>query len=278
MFGKVRSRAVWSFEVSAPHWPPSRRRGPPRLRPRVHAKSRATGEPVTKPGTTFSGFPEGRADPTPIPAGFFSDLLPVIDDLGELRLTLYAFWALARKPAAFRYLRREELAADRLLLQSYEDGETGLSAALERCVARGCLLQVHAGEGGEAFYFLNTPKGRAAAAGLERGDWKPGGEGPAPVELMLDRPNVFNLYEQNIGPLTPLIAERLREAEASYPAEWIEDAMRIAVENNVRKWSYVQAILDDWKRRGKDDREDRGDSEKARRRYLKGELADSSGT
>ena len=235
-----------------------------------------------KTGTGFTGFPEGKADPTPLPAGFFSELLPAIDDLGELRLTLYAFWALARKGAAGRYLRLEELAADRLLLQSFggagAEAAASLADALERCVTRGTLLRVRPGETGEAFYFLNTPKGRAAAAALAQGEWKPSGEDAAPVELMVDRPNLFNLYEQNIGPLTPMIADRLREAQEAYPAAWIEDAIRIAVENNVRKWSYVQAILDDWQRRGRDDREDRGDSEKARRRYLKGQLADSSGT
>ncbi|HMK09512.1 MAG TPA: DnaD domain protein [Anaerolineales bacterium] len=232
---------------------------------------------------SFAGFPEGKADPTPVPAGFFSQLLPVIDDLDELRLTLHAFWCLARKPAAARYLRRVELAADRLLMQAYgapgTESDSRLDAALERCVSRGSLLRVRPSEApeGESLYLLNTPRGRAAADGLLRGEWRPG-EATAPVELMLDRPNIFNLYEQNIGPLTPLLAERLREAEASFPAEWIEEAMRIAVENNVRKWSYVQAILDGWQRQGKDDREDRGDSEKARRRYLKGELADPSGS
>jgi len=229
----------------------------------------------------FTGFPEGKADPTPIPAGFFSELLPAIDDVGELRLTLYAFWALARKPAAGRYLRKSEVCEDRLLLESFGGhaggNEARLIAALERCVARGTLLQVRpSGEGeAEPLYLLNTPRGRASAEGLVRGEWKPGDD-TAPVELMLDRPNIFNLYEQNIGPLTPMIADRLREAEASFPSVWIEEAIGIAVENNVRKWGYVQAILDGWQRRGKDDREDRGDSEKARRRYLKGELADSS--
>ena len=229
----------------------------------------------------FTGFPERKADPTPIPAGFFSELLPAIDDVGELRLTLYAFWALARKPSAGRYLRKSELCEDRLLLESFGgnagENEARLIAALERCVARGTLLQVRpSGEGGaEPLYLLNSPRGRAAAEGLVRGEWKPGDD-TAPVELMLDRPNIFNLYEQNIGPLTPMIADRLREAEASFPAVWIEEAIGIAVENNVRKWGYVQAILDGWQRQGKDDREDRGDSEKARRRYLKGELADSS--
>jgi DnaD/phage-associated family protein len=232
---------------------------------------------------SFGGFPEGNADPTPIPAGFFSELLPAIDDVGELRLTLYAFWALARKPAAGRYLRKPELLGDSLLLDSFggPDGEkqARLTSALERCVARGTLLQVRPSDDSEAepLYLLNTPRGRAAAEGLVRGEWRPG-DVSAPVELMLDRPNVFNLYEQNIGPLTPMIAEHLREAQATFPAAWIEEAIGIAVENNVRKWSYVQAILDGWQRQGKDDREDRGDSEKARRRYLKGELADSSGS
>jgi DnaD/phage-associated family protein len=234
-------------------------------------------------GSVFAGFPEGKADPTPIPAGFFADLLPAIDDLGELRLTLYAFWALARKPASARYLREVEMLGDVLLLDSFgapgREREQRLTSALERCVARGTLLQVRPSDDLEAepLLLLNTPRGRAAAEGLVRGEWKPGADS-APVELMLDRPNVYNLYEQNIGPLTPMIAERLREAEATFPAAWIEEAIGIAVENNVRKWSYVQAILDGWQRQGKDDREDRGDSEKARRRYLKGELADSSGS
>jgi len=230
--------------------------------------------------SAFSGFPEGNADPTPIPAGFFTELLPAIDDLGELRLTLYAFWALARKSSAVRYLRTVDFQGDRMLMESFgapaREAAARLADALERCVLRGTLLRVHAAaEDHDPLYLLNTPRGRAAAVGLERGDWSPG-EAEAPVELALDRPNIFNLYEQNIGPLTPILAERLREAEASYPAIWIEDAIRIAVENNVRKWSYIQAILDGWQRQGRDVREDRSDSEKARRRYLQGELADPS--
>jgi DnaD/phage-associated family protein len=71
-----------------------------------------------------------------------------------------------------------------------------------------------------------------------------------------------------------MIAERLREAEDDYPSQWIEDAIRIAVENNVRKWRYVEAILEDWRTKGRDEREDFRDTEKARRSYLEGELGD----
>ena len=57
------------------------------------------------------------------------------------------------------------------------------------------------------------------------------------------RPNIYTLYEENIGPLTALIAEELREAEETYPADWIEEAFREAVRMNKRNWKYVHAIL-----------------------------------
>ncbi len=225
----------------------------------------------------FPGFPEGRLPTTPVPNLFLSQVLPTIDHLGELKVTLYAFWSLAHKEGRFRYLRRDEIAADRLLMQGL--GRPGLPAdqaldeALERAVARGTLLRVSASDG-QAYYFINSARGRAAVEAVAQGRWSPSGESDSPIELSQDRPTVYTLYEQNIGPLTPMIAERLTDAAASYPPGWIEDAVRIAVENNVRKWSYVQAILEDWRSRGRDEREDRGDSQKALRRYTQGESAD----
>jgi DNA replication protein len=229
----------------------------------------------------FAGFPQGRLRTTPIPNLFFSELLPAIDDLGELRVTLYAFWALAQKEGPFQYLRPQEMLDDRLFMGAFEgvlmSRQEALQEALERAVARGTLLRAALGDGAQAqhYYFINTPRGRAAIHALESGDWCPSPETDAPVELAIERPNIFTLYEQNIGPLTPLIAERLRDAEETYAARWVEDAITIAVENNVRKWRYVEAILEDWRTRGRDEqREDRGDTEKARRRYLSGEFSD----
>ncbi|HLB65874.1 MAG TPA: DnaD domain protein [Anaerolineales bacterium] len=228
----------------------------------------------------FPGFPEGKQRATPVPNLFFSELLPTIDSLVELKITLYAFWALGRKEGRFRYLTREEMAADKDLLESLKgegrQAQAALDDALERAVARGTLVRVvpRSGEPLGPLYFLNSPKGRAGVAAIEAGDWRPAGEGGAPIELAAERPNVFRLYEQNIGPLTPMIAETLRDAEETYPSAWIEDALRIAVENNVRKWRYVEAILEDWHTRGRDEREDLRDTEKARRRYVEGKFAD----
>jgi DnaD/phage-associated family protein len=229
---------------------------------------------------TFSGFHQGRGRTTSLPDSFFNELLPSIDHLGELKVTLYAFWAIGEEQSKPSYLRREDFQSDTLLMQalgaaSYK-AEDMLQESLERAVIRGSLLKTELEFGGviEELYFLNTPNSHAALQQLEQGEWAPSGDPREPVELRTSRPNIYNLYEQNIGALTPMLAEELREAEQAYPNDWIEEAIRIAVGNNVRKWRYVAAILEDWKASGKDERETRGDSEKARRRYVQGKFSE----
>ncbi len=67
-----------------------------------------------------------------------------------------------------------------------------------------------------------------------------------PPRIELDRPTVFRLYEQNIGPLTPLIAERLIKAVELYSVDWIEAAIAEAVTYNRRNWRYIARILENW--------------------------------
>jgi DnaD/phage-associated family protein len=227
----------------------------------------------------FTGFPSGKVRITPLPAPFFAELLPAIDNLGELKITLYAFWHLDQQEGNFRFLRRAELAADTDLMAGLasnpEAAQPALDDALERAVLRGTLLKatVDYPEQTETLYFLNSARGRAAVQSLGKGDWRPDFTSRPPLALNLERPNIFRLYEEHIGPLTPMIAENLRDAEATYPMEWVEDALRIAVENNVRRWRYVEAILRSWQEEGRDDA-NRGNSAKDRRRYIEGKFAD----
>ena len=154
--------------------------------------------------------------------------------------------------------------------------EAVLDDALERAVARGTLLHVSVESvlGMEDLYFMNTERGRAAVEGITRGEWRPSGDPAHPVGLVVERPNIFVLYEQNIGSLTPLIADQLRDAEEEYPAAWIEEAIGIAVNNNVRRWAYVMRILERWKEEGKHDATRGGDTERNRRRYVEGKYRD----
>ncbi len=82
----------------------------------------------------------------------------------------------------------------------------------------------------------------------------------------LERPNIYKLYEENIGPLTPLIADALKDAEAEYPPEWIEEALGEAVKRNKRNWKYVEAILRGWKEEGRGKEQNRQNAEELRGR------------
>ncbi len=193
----------------------------------------------------FSGFPAGKVRSVPLPESFFDELLPLIDDLIELKVTLACLKILAAKSGAVRWVTWAELAADRNLLRDL--GEAGLAQGLERAVARETLLKAQDNRSGEWLYFANTERGRAGVAALKRGATV------TTVELSASQRNIFQLYEQTIGPLTPLLADELRDAEKDYPASWIEDAFREAARQNARSWAYVKKVLTARARRGKRD-------------------------
>ena len=232
----------------------------------------------------FAGFPVGKQPNVPVPELFFTELLPDLDHLAELKLTLHIFWRLARssaKKGSRPYVSYEQLAADRRLLDGLASPglspEEALRDALERAVARGTLLRVtqaSASAAGSDWYFANTERGRQAVNDLLAGKWTPGEPGK-PLLLQAHRPNIFVLYEQNVGPLTPLLAEQLQDAEKSYPPSWIEDAFKEAAALNKRNWRYIQRILERWATEGKgDETARRGDDRKDRRRFIEGEYAD----
>ncbi|MDJ0756758.1 MAG: DnaD domain protein [Ardenticatenaceae bacterium] len=228
----------------------------------------------------FSGFPDGKLGVTFVPNLFFTELLPIIDHQPELKVTLYAFYALSNQEGQVRYLRLADFLTDTRFMRGLGGTPTeaaeALLDALERAVARGSLLHVVIGtaDGNIDLYFSNTEKGRAAVEGISKGEWRPDLETEEIVNILVDRPNIFVLYEQNIGPLTPLIADELKDAEKSYPVRWIEEAIKLAVENNVRKWRYVLGILRRWQQEGKQDGISERDSEAKLRRQIPKEYED----
>ena len=214
----------------------------------------------------FKGFTEQETF-TPVPDSFLRRLLNEINAADELKVTLYFFWRIEHMEGRSRSLTRADLVADADFLAGL--GEAALDAGLEKAVGRGTLLRVEAGVGG--VYFLNSPRGRAAAEALRKGKRPAGRPTAAPPS---ERPNVFKLYEENIGPLTPILADALKDAEQTYPATWIAEALAEAVKRNKRSWKYVEAILRRWKEEGHGEEQDRRDAEKDRRRYVQGKYAD----
>ena len=208
----------------------------------------------------FSGFP-AKMEFTPIPNPFFSGPLTEISDIAELKATLFVLAVLYRKRGYPRFVTYRELESNASLMRSLKNQEAppekALHQALEQATKRGTLLHLSMkkDETDEDIYLLNTEKNREVLSRIESGELELKG-----LEVYLtasteirESPDVFTLYEENVGMLTPLIAEELKEAEKLYPKGWIRDAISEAVSLNKRNWRYIEAILERWSSEGRTD-------------------------
>jgi DNA replication protein len=208
----------------------------------------------------FKGFP-AKMQFTPLPNLFFSRLLPQISDISELKTTLHVLWALYQKRGYPRFTTYRELLGNRSLMGSLKGTATTpnevLRHALEMATKRGTLLHLVLDRDGttEDVYFLNTESDRQTMAKIQNGEIILSGlktKEPADTETG-EQADIFTLYEQNIGMLTPMIADELRDAERLYPETWIKDAIKEAVSLNKRNWRYIAKILEHWSTEGKSD-------------------------
>jgi len=207
-------------------------------------------------GSISGGFPAG-ARQTQIPSLFLSDVVPEIEDVAELLVSVYGFYLLGRKRSTDRWFSGAELQTVPALLQSLaametdEEVITALHRGMTAAVRRRTFLQGVAGAGTRTveLYVANAP---GAAALLNR----VGAQAPPPdaeaIEVAAPRRNIFVLYEENIGVISPLLAEQLREAEVEYAWPWVEAAFREAVALNRRNWRYIERILQRWRTEGPD--------------------------
>jgi len=224
----------------------------------------------------FQGFP-ARMEFISIPNVFFSSLLPRITDLAELKTTLHVIAALYRKKGHPRYVSRGELLADTGLMEGLKaiggSPEDVLRDALKKASERGTLIHLALDKDSEDIYFLNTVSDRQTVAKIESGELKLAGlkvKEQAYIQAQ-ELPDIFTLYEQNIGMLTPMIADELRDAENQYPEDWIRDAIKEAVLHNKRSIKYIAKILQNWSVEGRSDGTYQRDSKKTDPdKYVKG--------
>jgi len=226
----------------------------------------------------FTGFP-AKMQFTPVPNLFFSRLLPQINDMAELKTTLHILETLYHKRSYPRFATYGELLANKSLMSSLSQiakpADEVLRNALGMATKRGTIPHVALDKDrkDEDIYFLNTEVDKQAMAKIKSGGLRlPGlkAEKQAYIETE-ELPDIYTLYEQNIGMLTPMIAEELREAENLYPEIWIEDAIKEAVNQNKRKWRYIAAILERWATEGKGDGAYQRDFKKTDpNKYIKG--------
>src|SRR5579863_9630356 len=96
----------------------------------------------------FSGFRGGREPSVPVPDSFFSILLPQIDNISELKVTLHLFSLLYRRRGLPKAVALSELETDAVLLNSLKTVKGPrpavdfLREGLEYAVSRGTLLML----------------------------------------------------------------------------------------------------------------------------------------
>ena len=226
----------------------------------------------------FTGFP-AKMQFTPVPNFFLSILMPQISDITELKTTLHIFRALYQKRGYPRFITCRELLGDKSLMSSFKGAarppDEVLRHALEMATKRGTILHMVLDRDGmpEDIYFLNTESDRQTMAKIQNGELSLSGlkaKEQTPIETE-ELPDIFTLYEQNIGMLYPMAAEELRDIEKLYPASWIRDAFKEAVLHNKRSIKYIAKILERWSAEGKSDGTYRGDFKKTDPdKYIKG--------
>ena len=214
--------------------------------------------------SNFKGFTNSETF-TQIPDAFFRQLLNEITDADELKVTLYALWRVEHIEGKFRALCATDFNVKEMGLTADE-----VASGLDKAEKRGSLIKSQ--HEADVFYFLNSPRGRAAAEAFAKGQWRESAK--ILSTPLIERPNVFKLYEENIGPLTPLIADALKDAEEISAAEWFGDAFIIAVKNNKRNWKYVEAILKRWKEEGTHGQKNQKNIVKGDDRYTDSEFSE----
>jgi DNA replication protein len=177
---------------------------------------------------------QGKTNFISLPDSFFTQVVPKIQDLAELKIVLYVDYLILRKqePSTQRSecsVTYKELKAESCRLSAKLSEET-LRQALNSAVEHGALLHSTLNINGvlEDVYSLTADSYQSPAT------------------------NIFALYEQNIGIITPMITEELKEADKLYPPRWIEEAFKEAVALNKRSWKYIARILERWASEGKD--------------------------
>jgi DnaD/phage-associated family protein len=210
--------------------------------------------------TPFTGFQSGSRA-TIIPNVFFSVVLPEVLDQRELLVSIYAFFVVGRQRGNPRSISADMLACEQPLMRALArldaDSRVALQEGLTAAAARGTLIIVGREQNGSPVYALNTGAARRAAA-------EGGLLGGSDVDLLAESdvdlievsqrnlPNIFKLYEENIGTIPPILVDEIHEAETLYPRPWIEAAFKEAVVSNRRSWRYIARILERWKLEGPD--------------------------
>jgi DNA replication protein len=199
-----------------------------------------------------------------IPTSFFERHLSRIRDMAALKVLLTIYRHVDQLDREAPFVAEDAIFVDRPLLDgirllgSSRDPIDDIRHGIEILVAHDAVVRICVEDSEQDSFWLmpkepdNLKRLNAYARGSRPFPYQQSGS-TEPPRIAVERPNVFRLYEQNIGVLTPLLADQLIEAIELYPDGWIEEAINEAVSLNRRNWRYIQRILQRWATEGRGD-------------------------
>ena len=173
-------------------------------------------------------------------------LIKRVNDLNTLKCMLRIIDIIAKTNDTMTIpIQQKTLLKDSLLLQ-YIGKPNEIMKALQNALQLGLLSQ-HVDSDAEIEYSLIYP---------DTGDYDKNKSRTADDHNFHDKNTpasigIFKLYEENIGLITPLVAESLAEAETRYSSQWVLEAFKLATTRNKRSWAYISRILERWFIEGK---------------------------
>jgi len=219
-----------------------------------------------------------RGDRVEIPERFFSDVLPNITNILELKISLIILNEIASQQTEGSFLNHFDIEnLEQLKLLETDGVQLSLElieSILEKLTQSNLIfsmkLHLEAEDSGE-IYFLDDADGRKLSENFKLGIVSPNITGDNPERDIDKGITVFDLYEKNIGVIPgSQVAEELIEAEKTYPAQWLEDAFDEAVAQDVRRWAYIRAILASWSNGGRGNYDGKTGGRNSESRYKSG--------
>ena len=195
---------------------------------------------------------------TPIPNLVFGKLLDEVEEINDLKFILRIIWMINQVKRVPKYITIEEITGDKLvntiISQTGAEPHTVCLSMLNKPQFLNLFVchEINIDQSSSIVIALNTTRNITMLNKIKNLDksesvLQPNGDSPK------ESPNIFKLYEDNIGTLNPIIADELKIAETTYPHPWITSAFKESVLRNKRSWNYIKTILENWYREGKND-------------------------
>jgi len=168
---------------------------------------------------------------TPLPNRLLGREFKNVQSAATIKAVLYIYLK-----ADNSYISLNDLISDRAFVSLFRDASEAKKALAEAAVGQFILaLPV----GGDTYYFAATEEAYENFLKTQGGN-----KIAHSLNEAKSTPNIYELYETNIGILTPIIAQELERLEIEYTYAWIEDAVKEAVLQNKRNLKYIMRILE----------------------------------